>query len=297
VFHEPDVHVWEQDGYMMYVKSDNKGKDGYYEAQITKMPDDENGKTWLRYYMKDHGQEPQEAWKNFWSDTVDVSRMQLAMISNAIRAPQILRVGTPKSSFGEAPTPSPRVKIARIGNPPPPPENIGGGGGKGARGPNETIVSHPPPMPKQPAAKVNIEPQVAPQKSKPGTPTGADSQPPLPPPKTPGSGKTLPGAFYRRQRQLGRDGIQEPGPKIDGIPTKSGQKLTPEQVIHIKRVDSNRIGWTMSANEHAAQWKAANPGSKEPPPIAFTTRDGRVVVNEEAWVKSGQRPLWAVEPE
>ena len=84
---------------MVYVKTDNKGKDGYYEPEITKMPGDQQGKTWLRYYMKEHGMAPREAWKEFWKDTVEVARMQIGMISGAARMPHYIRVGPPKSSF------------------------------------------------------------------------------------------------------------------------------------------------------------------------------------------------------
>ncbi len=107
VKHPPDVYVWEQDGHMMYVKTNNKGKDGYYDVQFTKMPDDKQGQIWLNYYMKEKGMEPREAWKNFWNDTVEVTRMQIGMINGAVRAPHVMRIGTPRSSFGDGPS-SPR---------------------------------------------------------------------------------------------------------------------------------------------------------------------------------------------
>jgi hypothetical protein len=107
--HEPDVYVWEQDGYMMYVKTNNKGKDGYYEPEMTKMPTDNQGQVWMRYYMQEHGQPPREAWQNFWKDTVDEVRMKLAMINSAARMPQPLRSAPPKSSFEDAPNTSGRM--------------------------------------------------------------------------------------------------------------------------------------------------------------------------------------------
>jgi hypothetical protein len=121
--HAPDVYVWEQDGYMMYVKSNNKGKDGYYEPQITKMPNEEQGKKWMRGYMIDEGMPPAKAWQTFWQDTVEISQMQLAMISNAVRPPHVFKVGTPKSSFGDAPGPSGRRGGASVPHSPSAPRN------------------------------------------------------------------------------------------------------------------------------------------------------------------------------
>jgi hypothetical protein len=70
VRHPPDVYVWEQDGYMVYVKTDNKGKEGYYDHEFTKLPDDdEEGLRWMRQHMKDEGMPPREAWQMFWERT------------------------------------------------------------------------------------------------------------------------------------------------------------------------------------------------------------------------------------
>ena len=91
-----DVYVWEQDGYMMYVKTNNKGKDGYYEADPpTKMPDEKQGQKWMRDYVKKEGMPPQEAWQQFWKDTVDITRMGLARISGAYRPASSVKPRTP----------------------------------------------------------------------------------------------------------------------------------------------------------------------------------------------------------
>ncbi len=60
--------------------------------------------------------------------------------------------------------------------------------------------------------------------------------------------------------------------------------------------DQGRIGWSMTQAEHLRQWQHANPGTKDPAPAAFTTRDGRVQVSEEMWVQSGEPLLWGNVP-
>lgn len=150
-----------------------------------------------------------------------------------------------------------------------------------------TNVQAPPPPP----SKVAPNPNAPAPPGKPPTPgpeTGLSQ--PAPPPKVPGKGKTLPGSFYKRQ------GPEPPKPPdIPGFPTKSGTSLGPDEVLHIHEIDSSRIGWSMSEAEHLRQWKVANPGSKKTPPVAFTTPDGRVVVNEEAWIRSGHPGRWGSE--
>lgn len=81
-----DVYVWEQDGYMMYVKTNNKGKDGYYEAEApTKMPNDKSGQIWMRHYVKERGMAPREAWQSFWQDAKEIAMMEVGMVSGAVR--------------------------------------------------------------------------------------------------------------------------------------------------------------------------------------------------------------------
>lgn len=190
VKHPPDVYVWEQDGYMMYVKTNNKGKDGYYEPQITKMPTDDQGQIWLRYYMKEQGKAPRQAWQQFWKDTVDEVRMKIGMISGAVRAPQVLKVGTPKSSFGDAPAPTPRTTI-RTGSPVEPPSVPVRGTSVDPHGPTQ------PGKPLPSAPEVHANPAGAKSVPKSGqTDVGtastqpapkAPTQPPKPPSKTGGS--------------------------------------------------------------------------------------------------------------
>ena len=107
-----------------------------------------------------------------------------------------------------------------------------------------------------------------------------------------GRGKTLPGAIYRK---VGTP-PEGPPPEIPSIPKRSGAKLSNEQVYDVFNADQGRIGWSMNQAEHLRQWQHANPGTKEPPPAAFTTRDGRVQVSEEMWVQSGEPLLWGNVP-
>lgn len=291
VKHPPDAYVWEQDGYMMYVKTNGKGKDGYYEPQFTKMPTDKEGAIALRYYMKDKGMPPRKAWQEFWKDTVEITKMKIGMIGRS-RVPRMPNVGTPKS--------------------PPVPSSPNKGPGTPVPQPGNTIPGHKPPIPgnaphvqpgRTPTIKGNVpaspppaRPGVQPRSNAPGGQrTGGtksdDSQPPAPVPGVPGRGKTLPGSINKPGRPLDPRRTQAPeSPLPNGFPKTSGTPLTPDQVR--QAYAARRVGWSMTSDEHARQWKAANPKSNEPPPIAFTTRDGRVQVDEARWVKSGQPALW-----
>jgi hypothetical protein len=102
----------------------------------------------------------------------------------------------------------------------------------------------------------------------------------------------LPGAIYRR---LGKP-PEGPPPEIPSLPKQSGAPLSKQQVYDVFNADRGRIGWSMNQAEHVRQWQHANPGTKEPPPAAFTTRDGRVQASEEMWLQSGEPPLWGYVP-
>ncbi len=102
----------------------------------------------------------------------------------------------------------------------------------------------------------------------------------------------MPGSIYRK---VGKP-PEGPPPEIPSVPKQSGVKLSKQQVYDVFNADKGRIGWSMTPEEHLRQWQAAHPGTKEPPPVAFTTSDGRVQVSEEGWIKSGEGPLWGYEP-
>jgi hypothetical protein len=181
---------------MMYVKTNNKGKDGYYEPQITKMPTDDQGQIWLRFYMKDQGKAPRQAWQQFWKDTVDEVRMKIGMISGAVRAPQVLKVGTPKSSFGDSPAPAPRTSI-RTGSPIEPPSVPVRGASVDPHGPTQpgkALPSAPevhanPAGPKSGQTDVGIaSTQPAPKSPTKTIVESPPPQPPKPPGKSGGSG-------------------------------------------------------------------------------------------------------------
>ncbi len=113
----PNTYVWEQDGHMAYVWKSEDGK--HYDFQFTKLPKDQQGLIWMRYYMKEQGMPPREAWKHFWNDTIDVTRMQLGMIGGAGRTPRMPKVAPggrptvtkPPSTGGRVTTTKPNVKV------------------------------------------------------------------------------------------------------------------------------------------------------------------------------------------
>ncbi len=66
-------------------------------------------------------------------------------------------------------------------------------------------------------------------------------------------------------------------------------------ILNNPRMNENAKVAELEKAEHLRQWQAANAGTKEPPPTAFTTRYGRAQVSEEDWVQSGQPALWYME--
>lgn len=155
------------------------------------------------------------------------------------------------------------------------------------RRPTMKYEAPPPPSPKPSSGKVAANAPAGP----PTRGTHPDSQPAAPAAGVSGRGKTLPGALKRPGGPLNPrfpKGPERPLPS--GFPTKSGTPLTPSQVR--QAYDARRVGWSMTSKEHEIQWKAANPTSKQPAPISFTTRDGRVQVDETRWLQSGQPPMW-----
>ena len=290
----PDVSVWEQDGYLVRVETNGKkGPDGYYKYEATKLnPGDKPGNDTMRWLMLEQGLPVRKAWQEYIKHWDQIHAGMLSMVGGAGRFMPRGGAGiTPKSSFQRSPRP--RVgagEPAEVATPSvkPPVEPAVQGGSK-------TIQSHPAPMPKPQAPKAPSKPAPAPvpegQKTF-GRGLKTENQTPGGQPKKvfiPGKGKTLPGSLIRK---VGKQ--QGPPPVIEWLPKKSGAKLTEQQVLDVHAIDSSRIGWSMTRAEHLRQWQAANPGTKEPPPTAFVTRDGRVQVSEEAWVQSGQPALWGM---
>jgi hypothetical protein len=199
------------------------------------------------------------------------------MINNAYGSgPRPLKPGTPKSSFEDSPMPSSRN---RMPNTPVPEPNVAKRG---------TIKSQSPPPPEPPPARRVVQPH-ADGPAKPVGPGTGESQPAARPGQ--GRGKTLPGSLKKPGAPL--DPRKTPDPEVplpSNFPKKSGTPLTIEQVY--QGIRARKVGWSMTSTEHAAQWRAAHPGSKEEPPMAFTTSDGRVQVDEERWIRSGQPAIW-----
>ena len=141
-----------------------------------------------------------------------------------------------------------------------------------------TVEGNPPPPPKPEPAENTVD-------TKPPKPKGRFDQ-----------GYTLPGKLSKGGKPIIKPGAPSP-PEISWLPKKSGTGLTHEQVYEIHRIDSNRLSWSMSPAEHLNQYKHANPKYKDGDniPMAFTTRDGKVVVNEQRWVRSGEPALWGNE--
>jgi len=217
--------------------------------------------------------------------------------------------GTPGSGgpAGGGPRPSNTI----VESPPPAPKPPGGNPVNGGPKPSNTIVESPPPQPKP---YTGPNPAMGPKGTLPGNPPPVQPRPPGPKQPAaapaaaaraagdqsagagrnivPGRGRTMPGSVYRA---AGRPS-HEPAPEIPSLPKQSGVKLSKQQVYDVFNADKGRIGWSMTPEEHLRQWRAAHPGTKESPPVAFTTSDGRVQVSEEEWIKSGEGPLWGYEP-
>jgi hypothetical protein len=321
----PDVFVWEQEGHIVRVETNGKkGDAGYYKYEETKLhPTDKAGNDTMRWLMLEQGLPVRKAWQEYIKHWDQINAGMLSMVGGAGRfMPRYMGGGIePRSAWQEpigarssrgnggpgAGNPGgggPKPSNTIVESPPPPPtppiSKPGGGGPK----PSNTIVESPPPAPK-PFTGPN------PAMGEKGTLVGnpPPMQPPAPGPKAPaadpaagahvdgknivaGKGQTLPGSIYRK---VGKP-PEGPPPEIPSLPKQSGATLSKQQVYDVFNADRGRIGWSMNQAEHVRQWQHANPGTKEPPPAAFTTRDGRVQVSEEMWLQSGESPLWGYEP-
>jgi hypothetical protein len=326
---EPDVYVWEQDGHIVRVETNGKkGDAGYYKYEETKLNlEDKEGADSMRVLMLKQGLPVREAWKEFirYWDQVNLAKMGIvsAMSGGSFMIPRMMGGGggVPRSAWQEpigarsransgpeAGSPGsgggnggPKPSNTIVESPPPPP-NIGNPGGGGPK-PSNTIVESPPPPPApftgpnpamgEKGTLVGNPPPMKPPAPGPKAPAAAPAAAADPNGKNivPGKGNTLPGAINRK---VGKP--SGPPPEIPSIPKQSGAKLSKQQVYDVFTADRGRIGWSMTPEEHLRQWQNAHPGTTEPPPVAFTTRDGRVQVSEEGWIKSGEGPLWGYEP-
>ncbi len=316
-----DVFVWEQEGHIIRVETNGKkGDAGYYKYEETKLhPTDKAGNDTMRWLMLEQGLPVRPAWQEYIKHWDQIHTGMLSMVGGTGRfMPRNMGGGgAPRSAWQEPISarssrgnggpgagnpggggPKPSNTIVESPPPPPPPyiRNPGNGGPK----PSNTIVESPPPAPK-PFTGPN------PAMGEKGTLVGnpPPMKPPAPGPKAPaadpaagahadgknivaGKGQTLPGAIYRK---VGKP-PEGPPPEIPSLPKQSGAELSKQQVYDVFNADRGRIGWSMNQAEHLRQWQHANPGTKEPPPAAFTTRDGRVQASEEMWLQSGEPPLW-----
>jgi hypothetical protein len=327
---EPDVYVWEQDGHIVRVETNGKkGEGGYYKYEETKLlgPEDKdsshryevmkyldpNNKDFndtMRHFMLEQGLPVHEAWQQFnryWDQVIQTKAgIAGAMQGGASAIPRMIGGGgraprsaweEPNSARGQGSSPrtpvgggpgspgggGPRPSNTIVESPPPAPKPYTGP--NPAMGPKGTLPGNPPPVqprppgPKQPAARAAVAPAAADQSV-----VGRNI--------VPGRGRTMPNSVYR----VAGKPSHEPPPEIPSLPKQSGVKLSKQQVYDVFNADRGRIGWSMTPDEHLRQWQNAHPGTKEPPPVAFTTRDGRVQVSEDEWIKSGEGPLWGYEP-
>lgn len=297
----PDVYVWEQDGHIVRVETNGKkGNDGYYKYEQTKLhPTDQKGNDTMRWLMLEKGLPARTAWQEYDKHWDQIHTGMIGMVGGAGRF-------TPRPMVGGGGGSRAPIGVRSRSNGGAGAGETGGGGsyaGKAGPKPSNTIVESPPPAPKPYTGQ---NPAIGEKGTLRGSPP--PMKPPAPGPKAPaapaapdqpagknivaGKGDTLPGKIYRK---LGKPPTG-PAPEIPSIPKQSGAKLSKQQVYDVFNADRGRIGWSMSKAEHLRQWRNANPGSKEPPPTAFTTRDGRVQVSEEMWIQSGEGPLWGYVP-
>jgi hypothetical protein len=298
----PDVYVWEQQGHIIRVETNGKkGDAGYYKYEETKLhPTDQQGNNTMRWFMLEQGLPVRKAWQEYIKHWDQIHVGMLGMVGSAGRfMPRYMGGGGGPRSAWQEPIGSRSRSNGGSG-----PGNPGGGGGNGGPKPSNTNVESPPPPPK-PFTGPN------PAMGEKGTLVGnpPPMKPPAPGPKAPaaapaagahadgknivaGKGQTLPGSIYRK---VGKP-AEGPPPEIPSLPKQSGAELSKQQVYDVFNADRGRIGWSMTQAEHVRQWQHANPGTTEPPPTAFTTRDGRVQVSEEMWVQGGESPLWGYEP-
>lgn len=321
----PDVFVWEQEGHIVRVETNGKkGDAGYYKYEETKLhPTDKAGNDTMRWLMLEKGLPVRTAWQEFITHWDQINAGMLSMVGGAGRfTPRYMGGGIePRSAWqepigarnsrgnggpgaGNPGSGGPKPSNTIVESPPPPPAPPVIKPGSGGPKPSNTLVESPPPPP-TPFKGPN------PAMGEKGTLVGnpPPMQPPPPGPRAPaanppvdahpdgknivaGRGNTLPGAIYRKMRGPST----EPPPEIPSIPKQSGATLSKQQVYDVLNADQGRIGWSMTQAEHVRQWQHANPGTNDPPPVAFTTRDGRVQVSEEGWVQSGEPIFWGNPP-
>lgn len=178
--HPPDVHVWEQEGFLARVETDGKG--GYYTYETTALSDsDEASNITIRYFMVEQGMKSREAWQEYikhWDWIHQQILMGLAAALSAGRLP-----GRAPALPGGARVRTPSAKkppAAGGGQPKPPPAKAA------AKTPDSDIGNAPtPPAPPQRPARGRPLDETPPDIRR--QPTADDSAPPSGPPSSQGS--------------------------------------------------------------------------------------------------------------
>jgi hypothetical protein len=102
--HSPDVYVWEQEGYIVRVETDGKGKDGFYKHEATKLDHaDEASKITMRYFMIEQGLPSRQAWQEYIKHWEWIHQQMLMALASALssgklpgRAPSVKPPTTPR---------------------------------------------------------------------------------------------------------------------------------------------------------------------------------------------------------
>jgi hypothetical protein len=84
--HPPGAYVWEQDGYLVYVVTDGKGKNGIYDSQVLKLNSDKDSQfnKDMRYYMKEYGMPPKMAVAAYNQQWEELNRMMITGFAMAL---------------------------------------------------------------------------------------------------------------------------------------------------------------------------------------------------------------------
>jgi uncharacterized membrane protein YgcG len=104
--HNPNVYVWEQEGYIVRVETDGKGKSGFYKHEATKLDHaDEASKITMRYFMIEEGLPSREAWQEFIKHWDWIHQQMLMALAGALSSGKLP---------GRAPSVKPSVRPRRM---------------------------------------------------------------------------------------------------------------------------------------------------------------------------------------
>jgi hypothetical protein len=105
--HPPDVYTWEQDGRIVYVKTDGKS---YYQGQVTKLSGDKTSDNTIRYFIMEKGMAPAEGWKAFNEHWDEIMREMIAAFAFTLAAAGGMPGRDPEAAEGAiAATRRPRI--------------------------------------------------------------------------------------------------------------------------------------------------------------------------------------------